>query len=396
MSEIKYIRILSMVGGLMALSAQAVTYREVLQEVVSNSPEMAVAGAVADAERDENHTGLTLANPEAAFSYQWELNHTGDKKTFDLSQEFDMATLSGAKRHVATARDRVAEATYDVTRRDVAARADALMTEIVWRRKMQNYYASECDTYGRMLQYYEEAMKRGIYNIVDYNSIRMQMSAVETEAKINTIELTSLLKRMERLAGGKLPAWDSAEYADFTIPAPTEYQEWQDQHLRNNPEYSAAQAAGMVAEREVTLRKRENLPSISLGYTGEVVADENFHGVSVGLELPLWGNRGKVKAARAAEAAAKLEAQNVADEYRSSCDRLYLKAVALGDLEQESRKLRDECDSRESLKKLYDLGQLSVHDYLSQLLPLFELDRKVLDTEYEYQQALCDLRNGAF
>lgn len=379
---------------LVSFDSEAVSYREALRTVVEKSPETAVAGAIAEAQRDENHTGLTLANPDAAFSYQWELNHTGDKKTFELSQEFDMATLSGAKRDLAVARDRAAEAGYDITRRDVAARADALMTEIVWRRKIQRYYDTECDTYSRLLQYYEEAMKKGIYNIVDYNSIRMQMSAVETESKINSIELSSLMKRMQRMAGGELPAWNSAEYADFTLPSESEYREWQDRLLRGNPALSAAEAAGAVAEREVTLRKRENLPSISLGYTGEVVADENFHGVSVGLQLPLWGNRGKVKAARAAEAAAKLEAQNIEDEYRASRERLYLKAVALGELEQESRKLRDECDTRESLKKLYDLGQLSVHDYLSQLLPLFELDRKVIDTEYEYQQALCDLRDG--
>lgn len=352
---------------------------------------MRAASAVCDAAKAENHTGLNLDNPEVEFSYQWgQPSYVPDKKTIDVSQTFDFATLSGGKRRVADARDAVSESEMQISRRDLAAEVDALMTEVVYRRQLAAHYDSTMQIINRLYAAAEKSYEKGNISAIDINSIRMELNTLRTEAKINDIECATSMGRLQGLAGGKLPEWKEAEYMAYTLPA--DFDAWAAGSAQSAPGVENARTNAALAGREVSLRRSEGLPSFSLGYTSELVTDANYHGVAVGVTLPLWGNAGRVKAAKAAETAAQLEVENKILEYTLRQRELYEKARAYGEMETQNRAMRDECDIRSGLRRLFDAGQLSVHDYLSQLLPLFELDRKVLDARHDYQAALTEFR----
>lgn len=77
--------------------------------------------------------------------------------------------------------------------------------------------------------------------------------------------------------------------------------------------------------RQVKVSQAEGLPKIAVGYMGEFVGNENFQGISVGITIPLWQNKNRVKYARAAAL------------YRSSLDKnnsgeILLKAFEKGEL----------------------------------------------------------------
>lgn len=389
----------SLILSLFILSAgvccRADNYMRTLARIVSNSPAVASAASLTDAEKAENNTGLNLADPEIGLSYQWGVpSDVPDKKTIDVTQEFDFATLSGAKRRLARAKDSAADIALAAARRDIAAEADAIMTEIVFRRRMGLHYDSALSLMRRTLDAAEAAVRKGEMTIIDVNTVKMELNSLETESRLNEIEIRGAMAGLTRLAGGDVPDWNGTDYPDYSLPA--DFDGWCAMVAPTVPEVMAARAGVSIADTEISLRKSENLPTFSLGYTSELVTDANYHGVTLGFGLPLWANSGRVRAAKAARAAAALGAENAVLDFTLSHRTLFDKAVALRRLDDEARRLRDECDIRQSIRDLYDSGSLSVHDYLSQLRPLLDLDKKVIEAEYDYQKALADFRAATF
>lgn len=372
------------------MNAGAENYNSVLAKIVAGSRQLKVAAGNYEAEKSENNTGLTLENPEAEVSVEGSPDGIPVRTIVNLQQGFDFATLSGAKRNLARQKDMVSQRTLQLARRDVEEEADALMTEIVYRNKLKAYYITGLTLCNGILKAAEKSFNNGDISIVDLNLIRMEVSTLSTEKRLNDLETANATSSLLRLAGGAISEWSADQYCAFTLPL--NINTALDEAEGSNAEIRLARANVDLAESEVSLRKREGLPSFSVGYTNELVAGANYFGGKVGFELPLWANRGRVKAAKVAKAAAELAEENARYEFQARQKMLYHKAIALQNLEKESRRLRDECDIREGLKKMYDVGELSVHDYLSQLQPLMELDKRVLEAEHDYQVALVEYR----
>lgn len=373
------------------ISSYAEDYYATLSRIVEANPSVKALAARTEADIRENHTGLNLANPELELSYQWgSPSEVPDKKTIDLSQSFDFATLSGGKRRVADAKDAVANAALDAARRDVASEADNLMTDIVFRSRIALHYDSAVNLLKRSLEAAQIAFNKQEMTVIDVNSIKMELNALEAEAALNDIDLNALHTRLSRLAGGEQLQWSPDNYCPYDLPA--DFNAWCQQSASSTPEVIAARADLALAEKEVSLRKSESLPSFSVGYTSELVTDANYHGATLGIELPLWANSGRVKAARAAQDAARFNIDSAILDFSLSHKALYDKAVQLQKLEKSARELCQECDIRPALLSLYSQGQISAHEYLSQLQPLLELQKRTIEAEYDYQKALADFR----
>ncbi|MDE5552056.1 MAG: TolC family protein, partial [Muribaculaceae bacterium] len=289
---------------------QADEYSDVLYSILSSNRGLKSERAMVDAERSENMTGLNLANPEVEFAYQWGTpGSSPDKKILDVSQSFDFATLSGGKRRVASGRNVVAERNYMASRMSVAGDIDRQMTEAVYLTKMATLYMVT-DT---LMSQFEHAsynrLQKGDMTAIEYNMVLMQRRNSVTDIALNRIEIETVMSELSRLAGGEMPIWQPTEYCAWSVPA--DIAGWVSTAAGIAPEVSVARAESELAADEVSLRRKEGLPSFSLGYTSEMIRDDNHFGVSVGVELPLWGNHGRVKAAKAAAAAAAVRLDDI-------------------------------------------------------------------------------------
>ena len=201
------------------------------------------------------------------------------------------------------------------------------------------------------------------------------------------------MQMLRGMAGGADLSWTPVEYMPYTLPS--DYAEWSAAAVEKNPAIAVARDATAAADAEISLRKKEGLPEFSLGYTSEMVKDDDHYGVSLGVTLPLWGNKGRVKAAKAAKLAADAALDEARHNNAIDLRMKYQKAKALGETALETAKLCRECDNSKDIKRLYDLGNLSVHEYLSQITPLYEMAIRVVEADYAYQDALATLRGAA-
>ena len=311
----------------------------------------------------------------------------------DVSQGFDFATLSGAKRRVAESQNRMALSELSGERLRIASEADALMTKAVYLQRLDNVYDSMEKNYNQMLEAARKAVEKGTMTSVDVNSIRMEMSQIISQRRLEKIELEGTMQMLRGMAGGADLSWTPVEYMPYTLPS--DYAEWSAAAVEKNPAIAVARDATAAADAEISLRKKEGLPEFSLGYTSEMVKDDDHYGVSLGVTLPLWGNKGRVKAAKAAKLAADAALDEARHNNAIDLRMKYQKAKALGETALETAKLCRECDNSKDIKRLYDLGNLSVHEYLSQITPLYEMAIRVVEADYAYQDALATLRGAA-
>ncbi len=373
------------------MSAQN-SYVDALSEIARGSRTLKARTLQTQATENENMTGLNLSNPEVEFAYQWGVQNA-DKVMLDVSQGFDFATLSGAKRRVAESQNRMALSELSGERLRIASEADALMTKAVYLQRLDNVYDSMEKKYNQMLEAARKAVEKGTMTSVDVNSIRMEMSQIISQRRLEKIELEGTMQMLRGMAGGADLSWTPVEYMPYTLPS--DYAEWSAAAVEKNPAIAVARDATAAADAEISLRKKEGLPEFSLGYTSEMVKDDDHYGVSLGVTLPLWGNKGRVKAAKAAKLAADAALDEARHNNAIDLRMKYQKAKALGETALETAKLCRECDNSKDIKRLYDLGNLSVHEYLSQITPLYEMAIRVVEADYAYQDALATLRGAA-
>lgn len=368
-------------------------YVPTLCRIVEHNPSTIAARKLAEAETMENMTGLNLENPEVEFSYQWgSPGYVPDKKTLDVSQSFDFATLSGNKKGVAKARNEASLITADVSIAAKRAEVDALMTRAVYLTRLARWYDEAKANLTRTREVLEKSMEMGNASIVEVNSVKIEERTMMTSARLNQIDLDEAMATLRQMAGSGGIDWDAAEYMPYHLPS--DFNTWSVGRSASDPSLSLARANVAVADKEISLRKSEGLPDFSLGYTSEMVTDANYYGVSVGVSLPLWGNSGRVKAARAAKAAAEAAADDAAFSYLTDLRVKYDKAVALNEKYEEYCKINRDCDIRKVLEKQYEEQKITVREYLEQIMPLLNMEKDLIDAENEYQEALVELRGG--
>ena len=123
----------------------------------------------------------------------------------------------------------------------------------------------------------------------------------------------------------------------------------------------------------------------------ESVVGESFSGVTVGMSIPLWENKNKIKLATAQQQVA-LEIAN--DTKLQSYNRLkgeFEKAKNLQKTLISYQEALQSVNSSELLKKALDAGELSLIEYMMELTLYYETNDKFLSIEKDLNQLYARL-----
>jgi outer membrane protein TolC len=172
---------------------------------------------------------------------------------------------------------------------------------------------------------------------------------------------------------------------------PADFTAWYDQVAQGSPVLAYAEQAIRVGDKQVALQKLGWLPSISAGYMSEKVTGEHYQGLTVGVSIPLWSTKAKVRQARAERTAAQLRAEDAHQQLRSQLQSLYRKAAGLkmsADIYGDA--LRDATNAT-LLRKALDEGQISQVNYLVEMNLYYDAVNQALAAQRDYQKAVAEL-----
>lgn len=387
----KYIILIAVLAVAGPAAAQQ-TIDAVLQQIERNNTTLEALRKQTEADKLQNKTGITLPDPEVSFDYLWgDPSSIGNRKDFGVTQSFDIATIAGSRRRVADAQNGLLDVEYRAGRMAVLLEAKQTCIQLIYYNALKAELEQRLAHAQAVADFYDRQLADGNANRLEVNKARLSLSAAQGELRRNEVERTNLLAELQRLNGGEPIVFEQAAYAQPVLPQ--DFEAWYDEAAAANPVLAYARQNVELKRREMKLGKLTRLPQISAGYMSELVPESNFRGITLGLSVPLWSNRNRVKQAKAAVVAAELQQKDATVQFYERLRNQYGRTLGLQRTAGEYRKALAELDNTQLLRKALDAGEISLLDYIVELGLYYTTVDEALAAERDYELALTELQS---
>ena len=378
------------IATLLALPAfSQQSFDGVLKSVEENNYTLAAAKESVKANKLANKTGLTPSDPEVEFGYMWRNVEGGNKKAVNVRQGFDFPTLYAQRGKLANTKNDSEDVSYSVSRMNILLEAKTVCIELVKQNALLRLYENQLANAVEISQTIERMDKSGEANLLDKNKAQLNVATLLSEVEAIKLEKARLIKELVRLNGGKEITFDVAQFE--AVELPSDFAEWYAAAEAQNPNIQYLRSMVDVKEREVKVSKHEWLPKLSVGYSGEFLDVEKTQGVSVGVSIPLWQNKNRIKQAKAEALAAEYAKNDAELNLENSLQTLFERVKVLQTSAASIGKAIEMHNNEDLLYKAYNAGELSLLEYLLEVEYYISVKTKLLETQSEMTQAYAQL-----
>ena len=375
---------------------------QLMDSIESNNTTLIALRTEAEARKLDNRTGIALPDPEVGLKRMWEgAEEAGKLAEFTVTQSIDLATATGQRSRVARQQNALVDEEYRLARMEVLLEAQLTCIDI-------HYYdalVAELDRRLTHARHVADAEKNrfdhGDTDILAYNNVLLSLSALEAERTRVAMERDVLTARLTTLNGGKEIALRATtgnagkligdtQASDLHCQA--DFDTWYAQAEPHLPQLAQARQLIGVRSSELALAKTMHLPSLSASYINERhTIGTRSQGVAVGMSLPLWANKNRIRSARTALEAAEAYEADAQLQRRSQYAQEFTRVKGLQHTAQLYRRALDEANNSALLEKAMDEGFISVLEYLQGIELYYDYLDRSLDADRDYLKAWAQL-----
>ena len=157
-------------------------------------------------------------------------------------------------------------------------------------------------------------------------------------------------------------------------------------------EYNKVQLNLSTVQGEMSRIEVERiLPKFSAGYSLERTLGQKYQGISVGISIPLWENKNRVKQAKAGVVAAQAREQDSKQQFYDRLRNLYMRASGLQQTAIAYRESLKALNNTALLMKALDVGEISLLNYIVEIGLYYDTVNQTLAAERDFEKALADL-----
>ncbi|MDR1555642.1 MAG: TolC family protein [Tannerellaceae bacterium] len=380
---------------IMAFLAHAALYAQnnissVLDSIEKNNTGLKALRETADAQKLENRTGIYLSDPEAGFNYLWgKTGDIGNRTDIDIRQTFDISTITGMKSRLADGRNNLVEWQYKADRMNILLEAKQYCIELIYCNALKSELDLRLQHAQTIAGGYKERLDRGDASRLEYNKVQLNLATVQGEISRVEVERDALLSQLKSLNGGADIVLDDTQYTPAQLPL--NFDDWYRQAEEKNPVLAYVKQEIEVGKRQVNLSRSMNWPTFSAGYMSEKVIGQQYQGITLGISIPLWENKNRVKQAKAAVRAAESRATDSRLQFYSRLQTLYKRANGLRLTADNYRQALATVNNTQLLKKALDTGEISLLDYIVEIGLYYTTVNQTLEAERDYQKAFAEL-----
>jgi len=374
------------------LSSQGVD--RLIDSVMANNPEIEALSRLTVASEASARSGLYPENPEINFGYYpGKPSDIGKKTVWSVTQSFDFPTTYARIRDLKQSDLELARLEEKRVVLEILGEARKSAIEYIALGKklvVMNIRIGEID---RLEEAYSNLLNLGEVTSLEYSKVRMQ--AVTSRADLNELLRDQALvrSRLDYLSGGWSSLLDESDYP--ILPEPI-IDTLLAEKMKYHPAFLIPDHKIGRAEIEESLSKTASLPGFNIGYASETVASETFIGPQLGLTVPLWGNSGSVKAAKASRIYEESAASAEIESLKSSTIALFNNFVSIKeDLDMVNISIFDS-DARLLLDRALESGQITITEYFIELREYYNIVDIQLDLQEKYWLSLSELWDYKF
>ena len=363
---------------------------KILKEIEQNNTTLKSLRETATADKLANKTDISLPNPEVEYGYhRGKPSDIGNRTELNITQSFDIPTITGMKSRLADHKNILIDRQYLSDRMSILLEAKQCCIDLIYYNALREELSTRLHHAELIASGYKSRMEKGDANIIEYNKVRLTLSGAQNELRLIDLERQALLSQLKRLNGDIDIEIDTKSYPSQPLPA--DFDTWYRQMETAHPVLAHARQEIEVSKRQLSLSKAMGLPTLSAGYASEKVANEDFRGISVGITIPLWENKNRVKHAKTAMRAAEAREIDIRRQLYSRFRVFYDRARGLRDITDTYRNTLSEAGNADLLKKALDAGELSLLDYILEIGLYYDAVNQMLEAERNYQKAIAEL-----
>lgn len=366
-------------------------FSAILDSIEAHAPKLQALKAKREAQEMEARQSTRLEDPEVEFGYFWgDPSSVGNRWDLSATQSFDFPTTYLHRHRAARQAIRNAEWQYRAERQDLLLQAQQLCIEMVYYNGTLSLARRQLALADRLMTGSAKRFEQGDITVLDYNKIQTNHQLRLNELKHLEDEREAVALELQALNGGI-----AVELADTTFGAeamlpPTDFEAWWQEVSTESPMMQYVAGVVTRSQQELRTARSEWWPKFAVGYASEN-ATETLRGFKVGVSLPVWNNRYKVRQARAELKSAEMEALDTKLAFYSRLQALYQRTLTEQQVARDLATLLQAQDTETLLTVAYDEGQLTLHEYLTELLDHFDVCRQLLGDERDYQLSLAEL-----
>ena len=370
---------------MLGLSASAQSLQDVLKTVGEHNLSLKAARSRAEAEKLEARTGLNPSNPELELGYLWgDSPQTGNRIDIAFNQSFDFPSVYYWKRRLSDRECSLAEYNYRMEYQSVMLEASQVYYDLIYHNCLERELGKIYDNAKALMEAWESLESSGSVSKMDLQKVRLEVLRAKSAYEENRTLHELAKSELKRIAGGMDidVVMDSFEQ----VLLPDDFESWFAEASERNPQLLSIREEVELAASQTKLQTADNLPKFSLGYASERILGTTLQGIKGSISIPLWENKGRVKAARARELSAKAEQRDAASRCYNSLKATYSNALRMKALAGEYETLlADACGPALALAALQG-GEISMVDYIQETSQWYEAYVAALGNER-------DLRN---
>lgn len=364
---------------------------DILSCIEANNPQLKAGAQMVLSQKAEVSSQNSLADPTFELEHLWGAQNAGDRK-YDITvlQSFDFPSLYVQRNRVGNLKRSLYDGQQTLLRQQVLLQAKELCLRIVYLNRCIELSDKRLAAADELARLYRGKLESGDAAILDVNKIEIEQLNVTTANTRLRNELSTCLAQLRALNGGE--SFD-VELSTLTYPEavlPASFDELKNQALQADPELQLLRQESLIADKSVALNRSGWLPKFELGYRHAYELGERFNGFAVGVSIPLFANRKKVKMAKAQALAGTFAVNNREQQALAELQSAYDEAVTL-----QRNHARYDLLTRQNnlglLQKALAAGKISMVEYLVDATQLYEAFDNRLSLEYEYQLRLARL-----
>ena len=360
----------------------------ILEQIEQNNRRLQAAREVQKAEVLEAKAENNLGNPEVNYAHLFNSERTSQQQSeLTVVQGFDFPTAYVARSKQARLQADAANSQYMVLRRDILLEAKQLCLDLIGLNReaaLLHFLQTRADSLAHLC---EARLQAGDATALEVNRAKLDLMTLRTELADNAAAHRAALQQLLAMNGNLYIGHPVADIYP-TAPLLPPYETLRDELLPLDKQLQQADASVQVAKRQVTVSKQGWLPHLQVGYRRNTAPTEEFNGFVVGGSIPLFANKGKVKAARARALSAQLQREELTITVEATLQALYTEARQVHEAMQ-AYDLPLMQQSFTLLTQALHGGELSWHQYFVEMETLVRRAQSYLKLENRYHKLLA-------
>ncbi len=363
---------------------------KVLTDIAKNNKSIIANQQYWEAKKLLYKTGINPSNPKFEYEYLAGPASAGGNQT-DISviQSFDFPTSYIKKNQVAN--QQIVQSDFQVTayRQDVLLKAKQYCMELIYLNKKQIGLKNQVEFIKKIYTAYQLKLKQGDVGLLAINKIKLQVFNWENELRLNTIEIKQYTQKLSELNGGSDIAFTETNYP--IIPTVPDFATLENTIEANDPNLKSIHQQNEIDQKKLELSRAMALPKLEGGYRSQDVSGQKIQGIHLGITIPLWENKNKVKHRKAHLQFNDLQIEEHQNEHFNEIQQLYEKYQGLSVSIEEYQKLMGTVKSNHLLDKALELEEISFIQYIMEINYFYDAHNTYLALEKEYHQVIAEL-----